>query len=191
MEKISRPDDCLRSCLHQIRNKALLLSWLPVVCPVGRPTAGYRTPAAPTRYLSARNKLIDGDDVGDSPLSCGEALGWISHPPRTTGVILAPRDTNYNVQRPEGEVDDHECAKRCSVMMMFCRCKVAQYLKHNRTQAVNIQNRYPARASIGAGLAKQRRLRNACEMAPCLSDLAAVAIFVPTNRDDDEDDCVS
>ena len=23
-------------------------------------------------------------------LSCGEAHGWISHPPRTTGVILAP-----------------------------------------------------------------------------------------------------
>ena len=52
MEKISRPDDCLRSCLHQLPNKDLLLSWLPVVCPVGRPMAGYRAPAAPTRYLS-------------------------------------------------------------------------------------------------------------------------------------------
>ena len=27
--------------------------------------AGYRAPAAPTRYLSTRNKLIDGDDEGD------------------------------------------------------------------------------------------------------------------------------
>ena len=51
-------------------------------------------------------------------------------PPPHRRVILAPRDTNYNVQRPECEVDDHECAKRCSVMKMSCRCKVAQHLKH-------------------------------------------------------------
>ena len=42
-----------------------MLSWLPVVCPVGRPMAGYRAPAAPTRYLSTRNTLIDGGDEGD------------------------------------------------------------------------------------------------------------------------------
>ena len=30
-----------------VRNKDLLLSWLPVVSPVGRPTAGYRAPTAP------------------------------------------------------------------------------------------------------------------------------------------------
>ena len=55
MEKVPRLGDCLRSCLHQVRNKDLLLSWLPVVCPVGRPTAEYRTPTAPTRYLSTAN----------------------------------------------------------------------------------------------------------------------------------------
>ena len=38
---------CPPSCLHQSRNNDLLLSWLPVVCPVGRPRAGYRTPCAP------------------------------------------------------------------------------------------------------------------------------------------------
>ena len=27
--------------------------------------AGYRVPAAPARYLSTRNTLIDGDDEGD------------------------------------------------------------------------------------------------------------------------------
>ena len=38
---------CPPSCLHQSPNNDLLLSWLPVVCPVGRPMAGYRTPHAP------------------------------------------------------------------------------------------------------------------------------------------------
>ena len=62
---MSRPDFCPPSCAHQIPNKDLLRSQLPVVCPVGRPMAGYRAPAAPTRYLSTRKKLIDGDDEGD------------------------------------------------------------------------------------------------------------------------------
>ena len=46
---------CPPSCLHQVRNKDMLLSWLPVVCPVRTPTAGYRTPSATTRYLSTAN----------------------------------------------------------------------------------------------------------------------------------------
>ena len=60
---------CPPSCLHQIRNKDLLLSWLPVVCPVGRHTAGYRTPAAPTRYLSTRNEVIAGDGDDDAGIA--------------------------------------------------------------------------------------------------------------------------
>ena len=56
MDKMSRPDFCPPSCAHQTPNKDLLRSRLPVVCPVGRPTAGYRVPAAPTRYLSTRNE---------------------------------------------------------------------------------------------------------------------------------------
>ena len=39
-------------CSHRVRNRNLLLSRLPVVCPVGRPMVGYRAPAAPTRYFS-------------------------------------------------------------------------------------------------------------------------------------------
>ena len=64
IDKISRPDFCPPSALQQTHNKDLLLSWLPVVSPVGRPTAGYRVPAAPTRYLSTHNTLLDGDHQG-------------------------------------------------------------------------------------------------------------------------------
>ena len=98
IEEMSRPDFCPPSCAHQIPNKDLLRSRLPVVCPVGRPTAGYRTPSAPTRYLStASNKLttrpstqrcerqeIDADVAGDATrmrcwrnrISCKRSLVW-------------------------------------------------------------------------------------------------------------------